>query len=83
MNKTKISSLIIDLKNKKEANKKMANKKVAQETTAKHDGLPISEESMKEHLKAFSDIEECIEALYKTEKKAYNKSNKPKRRNQV
>ena len=53
----------------------------------RYSGNPMSEESLKEHLKehlkAFSDIEECIAALYKDEKKAYNKSNKPKRRIQV
>lgn len=58
--------------------------KVQTEKVNKHrSGLPMSEESLKEHRKAFSDIEECIEALYKQDKKAYNKSNKPKRRNQV
>ena len=46
-------------------------------------GIPMSEESLKEHLKAFSDIEESIDALYKAEKKAYNKSNNHKRRIQV
>lgn len=51
---------------------------MAKETTDKHAGLPMSEEKLKEHLKAFSDIEECIAALYKDEKKAYNKSNKEK-----
>ena len=56
---------------------------MAQETTDKHAGIPMSEKSLKEHLKAFSDIEECIEALYKTENRAYNKETKPKRRNQV
>ena len=49
----------------------------------RYSGNPMSEESLKEHLKAFSDIEECIAALYKDEKNAYNKSNKPKRRIQV
>ena len=48
-----------------------------------YSGNPMSEESLKEHLKAFSDIEECIEALYKMENRAYNKETKPKRRNQV
>ena len=56
---------------------------MAQETKGKHSGIPMSEESLKEHLKAFSDIEECIKALYKTENRAYNKETKPKRRNQV
>ena len=56
---------------------------MAKETTDKYAGLPISEESLKEHLKVFSDIEECIEALYKTENRAYNKETKLKRRNQV
>lgn len=56
---------------------------MAQETTDKNAGKPMSEESLKEYLKAFSDIEECIEALYKTENRAYNKGTKPKRRNQV
>lgn len=51
--------------------------------TSKFEGKQMSEEQIKEHLKAFSDIEECIDALYKDEKKAYNKSNKPKRRIQV
>lgn len=46
-------------------------------------GIPMTEKEYAEWQKAFTDIEECIEALYKTEKKAYNKSNKPKRRNQV
>lgn len=50
--------------------------------TSKFVGKQMSEEQIKEHRKAFSDIEECI-ALYKTEKKAYNKETKPKRRNQV
>lgn len=27
-------------------------------------GKPMDEESLKEHLKAFQDIEDCIEALY-------------------
>lgn len=51
-----------------------------QKTTYKHTGLPASEESMKEHHKAFSDIEESIEALYKTENRASNKETKPKKK---
>lgn len=35
---------------------------------------------MKEHRKAFSDIEESIEALYKTKNKASNKETKPKKK---
>jgi hypothetical protein len=46
-------------------------------------GILMSEESFKEWQKAFSDIEESIEALYKTENRAYNKETKPKMRNQV
>lgn len=53
---------------------------MAQETTDKYAGLPASEESMKEHRKAFSDIEESIEALYKTENRASNKETKPKKK---
>lgn len=53
---------------------------MAQETTDKYAGLPASEESMKEHHKAFSDIEESIEALYKTENRASNKETKPKKK---
>ena len=49
----------------------------------RYSGKPMSEEELKEHLKAFSDIEESIAGLYKQEDKAYNKSNKPKRRNQI
>ena len=48
-----------------------------------HSGLPMSEESFKEWQKAFSDIEESINALYKSNKTVYNKETKPKRRNQV
>ena len=46
-------------------------------------GIPMSEESMKEWQKAFTGIEESIAGLYKEDKKAYNKSNKPKRRIQI
>ena len=46
-------------------------------------GIPMSEESLKEWQKVFTDIEESIAGLYKQEDKAYNKSNKPKRRNQI
>lgn len=53
---------------------------MAQETIGKYAGLPSSEESMKEHRKAFSDIEENIEALYKTKNKASNKETKPKKK---
>ena len=49
----------------------------------KYSGKPMSEEELKEWQKAFTDIEECIAGLYKAEKKAYNGSNKPKRRKQV
>lgn len=48
--------------------------------TSKYAGIPLSEEEYKEWQKAFSDIEESIEALYKADKKAYNKGNKSKRR---
>lgn len=44
-------------------------------TTVRH-GTPCSPKSLKEHLKAFSDIEEAIEELYKADrkkKKGYNK----------
>ena len=43
----------------------------------------MSEDELKDWQKAFTDIEESIAGLYKDEKKAYNKSNKPKRRIQV
>lgn len=46
-------------------------------------GIPMSEESLKEWQKAFTDIEESIAGLYKEDKKAYNKSNNHKRRIQV
>ena len=49
----------------------------------RYSGNPMSEEELKDWQKAFSDIEESIDALYKAEKKAYNGSNKPKRRKQV
>ena len=44
-------------------------------TTVRH-GTPCSPKSLKEHFKAFSDIEEAIEELYKADrkkKKGYNK----------
>ena len=53
------------------------------QVTIARKGSPMSEKSFKEWQKAFSDIEECIEALYKTENRAYNKGTKPKRRIQV
>lgn len=46
----------------------------------KHSGLPMSEESFKLWQKAFSDINESIEALYKRGNRAYNKETIPKRR---
>ena len=49
----------------------------------KYSGKPMSEEELKDWQKAFTDIEESIAGLYKEDKKAYNKSNKPKRRIQV
>lgn len=49
----------------------------------RYSGKPMSEEELKDWQKAFSDIEESIAGLYKQEDKAYNKSNKPKRRNQI
>lgn len=53
------------------------------ETIDKWKGKPMSEKELLEHKKSFSDIEECIEALYKTENRAYNKEIKLKRRNRV
>lgn len=35
-------------------------KKNQQITVTNREGLPCSEEALKEHLKAFSDIEDCI-----------------------
>ena len=35
----------------------------------------MSEESFREWQKSFTDIEESIEALYRPERKAYNKRN--------
>lgn len=53
--------------------------KVQTEKVNKHrSGIPMTEKEYTEHLKAFSDIEEFIDRLYKEGKKAYNKSNKPK-----
>ena len=49
-------------------------------TKKSRSGLPMSEESFKLWQKAFSDIEECIEALYKTGNRIYNKETKTKRR---
>lgn len=49
-------------------------------TKKKHNGMPMSEESLKLWQKAFSDINESIEALYKMENRAYNKETKYKRR---
>lgn len=49
-------------------------------TKKKHSGLPMSEESLKLWQKAFSDIDESIEALYKMGNRAYNKETKSKRR---
>ena len=40
----------------------------------RYSGKPMSEEELKDWQKAFSDIEESIDALYKSEKKAYNGS---------
>lgn len=37
------------------------------------EGIPMSEESVKEWRKSFSDIEESIEAFYKKEKKKQKK----------
>ena len=37
-------------------------------TEKKREGLPMSDKEMEEYLKAFSDIEECIKALYKNKK---------------
>lgn len=37
------------------------------------EGIPMSEESIKEWRKSFSDIEESIEAFYKKEKKKQKK----------
>lgn len=39
-----------------------------EKTTKKHSGIPMSEKSLKEWQKAFTDIEECIKALYKKKK---------------
>lgn len=49
-------------------------------TKKKHSGLPMSEKSLKEWQKAFSDINESIEALYKRGNRAYNKETISKRR---
>ena len=49
-------------------------------TKKNHSGLPMSEESFKLWQKAFSDINKCIEALYKTRSRMYNKETKTKRR---
>ena len=51
-----------------------------EEKAKKHSGLPMSEKSLKEWQKAFSDIDESIKALYKTGNRAYNKETKSKRR---
>lgn len=51
-----------------------------EKTAKKHSGLPMSDESFKLWQKAFSDIDECIEALYKMGNRAYNKETKSKRR---
>lgn len=53
------------------------------ETTGKHSGRPLSEKEYTEWQGAFSEIEEISASLAKKSKKAYNKSNKPKRRIQV
>lgn len=41
-------------------------------------GIPMTEKEYAEWQKAFTDIEESIDGLYKDAKKFYNKSNKPK-----
>lgn len=53
--------------------------KVQMEKVNKHrSGIPMTEKEYAEWQKAFTDIEESIDGLYKDGKKAYNKSNKPK-----
>ena len=44
-------------------------RKMQGELMKQHNGIPMSEESLKEWEKAFSDIEESIELVYKTGKK--------------
>jgi hypothetical protein len=53
------------------------------QVTIARKGSPMSEKSFKEWQKAFSDIEESTNTLYKKDNRAYNKGTKPKRRNQV
>jgi len=48
-----------------------------------HSGIPMTPEELADWQKAFTDIEESIDALYKSDKTVYNKETKPKRRNQV
>lgn len=50
----------------------MSDQKTEEQKT-RYSGKPMSEEEYKDWQKAFTDIEECISALYKTKKKAYNK----------
>lgn len=50
----------------------MSDQKTEKQKT-RYSGKPMSEEEYKDWQKAFTDIEECISALYKTKKKAYNK----------
>lgn len=48
----------------------MAEKQnTSQEKPSKYSGKPMSEEELKEHLKAFTDMDECINNLFKKEKK--------------
>ena len=47
-----------------------------EQTNSKHSGIPMTPEELADWQKAFTDIEESIDALHK-------KETKPKRRNQV
>ena len=49
--------------------KKTATDKIEVKTISKTSGIPMSEESYKEWEKAFIDIEDCINDLYKGDKK--------------
>ena len=47
----------------------------------KREGIPMTEESLKEWQKAFTDIELCIEALYSEKEKRNRKYMKLKQQN--
>lgn len=46
---------------------------MCEETKYKYAGIPMTEEKLKEHIKAFADIDESVKALDKKRNKVQNK----------